>query len=106
MKNNCELRRGLVPRILLEFRVGAPHDVGNRHQDAPGLRQTRGALPLPRLVVLAKAYEILPPLALVRELEQTLVQDRVPDLLLGERRRQRLRRIEHTRTNGVDERYR
>src|SRR6478672_10421471 len=94
----------LVPRILLEFRVGTPHDIRDWHQDPEFLRKARRGLPLPRPVVLPHAYQILSPLAFVRKLEQTLVQDRVPDLLLGEGGHQGLRWVEYACANRVDER--
>src|SRR5690242_900252 len=96
---------GLVPRILLEFRIRSQLSKWDRHQNAIGLGQARRALEEPRLVVFPCADEILTALRFGSELEQTLLEDRVARLCLCQRRCQRLGRIEHARTDGVHKRH-
>ena len=86
----------LVPRVLYEFRVRSQLNVRNRHQHAIRLRERGCTLVCPWSDnVLVHADQILPPLAFVRELEKTFLEDSVADLLLRQRSCQRFWRREY-----------
>src|SRR5256712_108258 len=68
--------RQSVPGVLLDQRIGVDLRLRNRHQHVRGRARTiRPVLELPTVRVLAVPDQILAPLPLGQELEETFLQD-------------------------------
>src|ERR1700732_4792711 len=103
-----EKRKGLLPglvsRVLFQLRIGFDLSLRDREEHPERRVKDRLGVPRPR-GELAEANQILPALALRRELIQTLLENRVAHLLLSEAGSEWLGWREYTGADQIDIRY-